>query len=97
MSVVLSDRDLTDEQREWIPADETEAIACWPYFHQAEVYGGQLVFTSGSDEPWDWRSLALCARVYPGWAVTLEDGGVLAARPPRAVPVVQPSGPLPFD
>ncbi len=78
----MTDRDLTDEQRVWIPASEFEAMKCWPYLHKAEVYGGELVFSSGSDEPWGWRSVALATRAYPGWTVTLENAGVMTVRPP---------------
>lgn len=68
----------------WVPADETEAMNCWPFLHKAEAYGGELVFSPAGGEPWDWRSVCLAARAYPGWRVTLEEEGVLTARPPAA-------------
>jgi hypothetical protein len=82
----MTDNDLSEEQRNWVPASEAEAIPCWPYCHKAEAYGGELVFLPGWDEPWDWRSVALAARAYPGWTVTLEDEGPLLVRPPERQP-----------
>lgn len=85
---MLTERDLTAEQRAWAPADEAEAATQWPVAHKTEYYDRELVFSPGA-ESWDWRSVALAARAYPGWTITLEDSGILTARP-----VVQPGSQL---
>ncbi|MCI2237608.1 hypothetical protein MO973_16435 [Paenibacillus sp. TRM 82003] len=71
----MTDEDLTDEQRSWQPADSVEAVAQWPNASKVENWSGVLVFYA--PEEWDWRSVALAARTYPGRRVELADAGQL--------------------
>jgi hypothetical protein len=79
---LLTDAELTDEQRAWVPASFTEAWEVWPNGWRIEVLDGVIIYTNGAGPDWDWKSVAMAARCYPGWRVELIDLGVLTVHPP---------------
>lgn len=83
MDVPLCDADLSPEQRAWAPESLEEAAQCWPVGWKVEVYAGGVHYTNG-DDSWDWRSVALAARAYPGWRVELHSGARLSVYLPQA-------------
>jgi hypothetical protein len=72
--------DLTPEQLAWVPTPE-EALNCWPYAWKVEVWEGAGVFFD-YEGTWDWRSLVLASRTYPGWRVVLDHSGRLTVYGP---------------
>ena len=77
----LTPEDLDDEQRAWVPDGSWSAYEQWPKARKIELIEGSLWFTGGAAD-WDWRSVALAARAYPGWRVALESPGWLTVTPP---------------
>jgi hypothetical protein len=73
--------DLTPEQRAWVPTAE-EATSCWPHAWKVEVWDGAGVFYD-YEGTWDWRSVALASRTYPGWWVVLDHPGRLTVHPSK--------------
>ncbi|MDP9395495.1 MAG: hypothetical protein M3Q27_15105 [Actinomycetota bacterium] len=65
----------------WVPLRTADATACWPYGATAEHSGGGIRFAR-SGAAWDWRSVALARRTYPGWDVRLLPDGALWVGPP---------------
>jgi hypothetical protein len=67
---ILTEQDLSDEQRAWMPASGWEAYGQWPACRKAEVVDDALAFYAGASS-WDYRSVAVAARAYPGWRIQL--------------------------
>ena len=79
---LMTGDDLTDEQRGWLPASLDDVWEQWPAVWKTEMWDGAIQLSSGGDPPWDWRSVAMAARAYPGWRVELVNPYRLAVVPP---------------
>jgi hypothetical protein len=73
---LLTSDDLTEEQRAWQPANDLDAVQTWPTVHKVENWDGVLRYYAV--EEWDWRSVAMAARTFPGVRVELLDPWHLA-------------------
>lgn len=78
---LVRDGDLSDEQRAWMPPTAWDAYGQWPCASKVELADGLEFLTYAGG--WDWRSVALAARAYPGWRVELRGEGFLTITPPR--------------
>ncbi|MEZ0494633.1 hypothetical protein AB2L28_20545 [Kineococcus sp. TBRC 1896] len=75
---LLTSDDLTEEQLAWAPASAEELAGQWPMARKIEMWDGDPMFYAL--EEWDWRSVALAARTFPGVRVELLDPWHLAVR-----------------
>ena len=78
---LVRDGDLSKEQRAWMPTTAWDAYGQWPCASTAEL-ADRLEFLTDAGG-WDWRSVAMAARAYPGWRVELRGEGFLTITPPR--------------
>lgn len=84
LSTPFTDADLTDAQRAWVPTGCWEAYMQWPAAWKIEIGDGALEFNDGGGgEGWDWRSVAMAARAFPGWRIVLRSPWLLAAHQPE--------------
>lgn len=79
--VLITDADLTDEQRAWTPTGIAECYDIWPSAWKIEMWDGGIQYTNGSGPDWDWKSVVIASRAFPGWVVTLHHGYRLSVRP----------------
>jgi len=77
-----TDAELSDLQRRWTPDTAGEAYAQWPAAGKIELAGDAIDFLSDNGG-WDWRSVAMAARAFPGWRIELRGPGHLAVRQPE--------------
>jgi len=76
---VLTLDDLAPDQLSWVPSSSWDAYSQWPCGTRVE-HGESPSFRNDSeDAAWDWRSLVIAARAYPGWSIELEPPGYLRA------------------
>lgn len=80
---ILTDRELSEPQRAWLPEDVAHAYRHWPAAARVELATTGMTFWQGSapeDQAWDWRSVSLAARTYPTCRVTLWSPWLLEVR-----------------
>jgi hypothetical protein len=81
---VLTPADLTSEQLAWQPV-ESDGHGQWPAASKVKWGPRAIVFLHDSGAAaWDWRSVALAARTYPGWDVKLATPWLLVVIAPAA-------------
>ncbi|RHA43781.1 hypothetical protein [Cellulomonas rhizosphaerae] len=88
---IMTDLDLTEEQRRWIVTDADTAHTQWPSAWKVERSPDAIWFTNGAvnDGGWDWRSVSIAARAFPSWRVELWSPAYLTlTAPPREVEVL---------
>jgi hypothetical protein len=81
----LTRDDLTPQQLAWMP-EPGEVLGLWPHAWKVEVWDGAGTF-SDYEGTWDWRSLVLATRTYPGWWPVLNHPGRLTVYPTKEAAV----------
>lgn len=69
--IIIDHRDLTLQQRAWVPDEEAWGAWEWPHADRVEVWEGVMMFENRFQLPWTWRSVAIAARAYPDRRVRL--------------------------
>jgi hypothetical protein len=69
--IVVDSRDLSLQQRAWIPGNAAESAREWPHADRIEVWANTIMFENRWHRPWSWRSVAMAARTYPNRPVRL--------------------------
>ncbi|HEY4753947.1 MAG TPA: hypothetical protein VIH37_11720, partial [Candidatus Limnocylindrales bacterium] len=67
---MLTDQDLTAEQRAWAPRHQVEARALWRAVTKVGLAAGVLVYLA-DEHRFDWRIVAVAADAFPGWRIRL--------------------------
>lgn len=76
--ILMDSASLTDDQRGWLPTTAEEATTQWPTIRHVEIWEGQLLYWAASGAEWDWRSVAMAARTFPGALIELRQEVALA-------------------